>query len=179
MGLNDFLKKIMGNKAQRDMREISPEVEKIKAAYENIKSLSNDELRARTETLKNKIQDSIAPDNARIAELKASIEDTELHLREKIYNEVDKIEKDITEKIEKVLIEILPEAFAIMKDTARRLNENAEVVVSATDFDRNLAAKYDFVRIEGDKAIFKTNGWPAETSSNGIWCTTMCNYSVA
>ena len=150
MGLNDFLKKIMGNKAQRDMREISPEVEKIKAAYENIKSLSNDELRARTETLKNKIQDSIAPDNARIAELKASIEDTELHLREKIYNEVDKIEKDITEKIEKVLIEILPEAFAIMKDTARRLNENAEVVVSATDFDRNLAAKYDFVRIEGD-----------------------------
>ncbi|HRG02905.1 MAG TPA: preprotein translocase subunit SecA [Paludibacteraceae bacterium] len=160
MGLNDFLKKIMGNKAQRDMREISPEVEKIKAAYENIKSLSNDELRARTETLKNKIQDSIAPDNARIAELKASIEDTELHLREKIYNEVDKIEKDITEKIEKVLIEILPEAFAIMKDTARRLNENAEVVVSATDFDRNLAAKYDFVRIEGDKAIFK-NEWMA------------------
>lgn len=160
MGLGDLFKKIMGNKAQRDMKEISPEVEKIKAAYENIKTLSNDELRARTEVLKAKIQDAVAPENNRIAELKASIEETELHLREKIYNEVDKLEKEITEKIEKVLEEILPEAFAIVKDTARRFTENAQTVVTATDFDRNLAAKYDFVSVEGDKAIYK-NEWTA------------------
>ncbi|MHB9056448.1 MAG: preprotein translocase subunit SecA [Paludibacteraceae bacterium] len=160
MGISDFLKKVVGNKAQRDMKEISPEVEKIKAVYEDIKILSNDELRAQTEVLKAKIQDVIAPENARIDELKASIEDTELHLREKIYNEIDKLEKDITDKIENILNEILPEAFAIMKDTARRLNENEEILVSANDFDRDLAAKHDFVRIEGDKAIYK-NEWMA------------------
>ncbi len=160
MALGDLLKKFMGNKAQRDMKEISPEVEKIKAAYENIKTLSNDELRERTEILKAKIQDVISADNQKIVELKASIEQTELHLREKIYNEVDKLEKDITDKVEKVLEEILPEAFAIVKDTARRFSENAETIVTANDFDRNLAAKNDFVRIEGDKAIYK-NEWNA------------------
>ncbi len=160
MGFNDFLKKIIGNKATRDMKEISPEVEKIKAAYEEIKTLSNDELRARTETLKAKIQSVIAADNDRIAELKASIEDTEIHLREKIYNEVDKLEKDIKTKIEDVLLEILPEAFSIVKDTARRLHENPEVIVTANDFDRDLATKHDFVTIHGDKAHYK-NEWMA------------------
>ena len=160
MGFNDFLKKLVGNKAQRDMREISPYVEEIKAAYEDIKKLSNDELRKHTEILKQRIQDEIAPENNRIAELKSSIEDTEIYLREKIYNEIDKLEKDIENKIENVLNEILPEAFAIMKDTARRFYENDETVVTANDFDRNLAAKYDFVRIEGDKAIYR-NEWMA------------------
>ena len=160
MGFNDFLKKIIGNKATRDMKEISPEVEKIKAAYETIKTLSNDELRARTEALKAKIQSVIAADNDRIAELKASIEETEIHLREKIYNEVDKLEKDIKTKIEDVLFEILPEAFAIVKDTARRLHENAETIVTANDFDRDLATKHDFVTIHGDKAHYK-NEWMA------------------
>ena len=160
MGISNFLKKIMGNKAQRDMKEISPDVERIKAAYETIKTLSNDELRARTEILKNKIQETVASENKQIAELKAGIDGTELHLRENIYKEVDKLEKEITEKLEKVLMEILPEAFAIVKDTARRFTENAETIVTATDFDRNLAAKHDFVTIEGDKAIYK-NEWVA------------------
>lgn len=160
MSVLQFIQKIMGNKAQRDMKEISPEVEKVKAAYERIKTLSNDELRAETEKLKAKIQDAIAADQAQIDELKSTIEGTELHLREKIYNEVDKIEKEITEKIEKVLEEILPDAFAIVKDTARRFTENAETVVTATEFDRNLAATHDFVRIEGNKAIYK-NEWTA------------------
>lgn len=142
------------------MKEISPEVEKVKAAYERIKTLNNDELRAETEKLKAKIQDTIAADQAQIDELKSTIEGTELHLREKIYNEVDKIEKEISEKIEKVLEEILPDAFAIVKDTARRFTENEETVVTATQFDRDLAAKHDFVRIEGDKAIYK-NEWTA------------------
>ena len=108
MGFNDILKKIVGSKATRDMKEISPEVTKIKAVYEQIKNLSNDELRGRTELLKARIQEAIAPENERIEQLKATIEETELHLREKIYNDVDKLEKEIVEKIAVVLDEILP-----------------------------------------------------------------------
>ncbi len=160
MGFNDILRKFFGNKAQRDLKEIEPYVELIKKAYEEIKNLSNDELRNRTEILKVKIQDYVSPEKNKIAELKASIESTEIDLREKIYNEVDKLEKEVTEKYEKVLEEVLPEAFAIMKDTARRLNENAEVIVSANDFDRDLATKYDFVTIKDDKACYK-NEWTA------------------
>ena len=160
MGFNDFLKKILGNKAQRDMKEISPEVEKIKIVYEEIKSLSNDELRARTESLKAKIQEAVKQDNDQIDELKASIEETEINLRDKIYNEIDKLEKEIKSKIEVVLLDILPEAFAVMKDTARRFNDNAETIVTANEFDRNLATKYDFVTIHGDKAHYK-NEWIA------------------
>ncbi len=160
MGFNDILKKFFGNKAQRDLKEIEPYVELIKKAYEEIKNLSNDELRNRTESLKMKIQDYVSAEKNRIAELKESIESTEIDLREKIYNEVDKLEKEVTEKYEKVLEEILPVAFAIMKDTARRLNENSEVIVTANDFDRELATKYDFVTIKDDKAYYK-NEWTA------------------
>jgi preprotein translocase subunit SecA len=160
MGFNDFLGKILGNKSQRDLKEITPYVDKIKAVYGEISALSNDELRARTETIKTRIQDYVAAEVARVAELKASIEDTEIDLREKVYTEIDKLEKEITAKYEEVLDEVLPEAFSIMKDTARRLNENDEVVVTATDFDRELATKHDFVSIQGDKAHFK-NQWTA------------------
>ena len=160
MGFNDFLGKILGNKAQRDMKEITPFVNRIKAVYDEIKTLSNDELRARTESIKARIQDYVAADVARIAELKASIEETEIDLREKIYTEVDKLEKEITSKYEEILDEVLPEAFSIMKDTARRLNENSEIIVTANDFDRDLAAKNDFVTIQGDKAYYK-NEWTA------------------
>jgi preprotein translocase subunit SecA len=160
MAFNDFLRKILGNKAQRDLKEISPFVDKIKAAYDEISILSNDELRARTEALKTRIQDYIATEVNRIAELKASVEETEINLREKIYSEIDKLEKVITDKYELILDEILPEAFSIVKDTARRLNENSEIVVTATDFDRELSTKYDFVSIIGDKAHFK-NQWTA------------------
>ena len=93
MGFNDFLGKILGNKSQRDLKEITPYVDKIKAVYSEIVSLSNDELRARTETIKIRIQDYVATEVARVAELKASIEETEIDLREKIYTEVDKLEK--------------------------------------------------------------------------------------
>ena len=160
MGFNDILKKVFGNKAQRDLKEIEPYVEKVKAAYEIIKNLSNDELRGRTESIKARIKEFVAPEVDRIAELKASIEATEINLREKIYAEVDKLEKEVVEKYEKVLEEVLPDAFAIMKETARRLTEDKEIVVTANDFDRDLAAKYDFVTINGDKAHFK-NEWTA------------------
>ncbi len=160
MGFNDFLGKLLGNKAQRDLKEISPFVDKIKAVYAEISNLSNDELRNRTEILKVKIQDFVAPEVARVAELKASIEETEIDLREKIYTEIDKLEKEITEKYEVVLDQVLPEAFSIIKDTARRLTENPEIIVTANDFDRDLAVNHDFVTIQGDKAHYK-NEWTA------------------
>ena len=160
MGFNDFLGKLLGSKGQRDLKEITPFVDKIKAAYVEIATLSNDDLRARTETLKTRIQDYVAAEVDRIAELKANIEETEIDLREKIYTEIDKLEKDITSKYEEILDEVLPEAFSIMKDTARRLTENSEVIVTANDFDRELATKHDFVTIQGDKAHYK-NEWTA------------------
>ncbi len=160
MGFNDILKKIFGNKAQRDLKEIEPFVEKIRLAYDTIKLLSNDELRAKTEEIKLFIQNYVSEERKRIVELKASIEDTEINLREKIYTEIDKLEKEITEKFEKALEEMLPEAFSIVKDTARRLTENKDLVFTATEFDRELATKYDFVTIVGDKAHYK-NQWTA------------------
>jgi len=160
MGFNDFLSKVFGNKAQRDLKEITPFVDKVKAVYEEIVTLSNDELRNRTESLKVRIQEYVATEVNRIAELKASIESTEIDLREKIYSEIDKLEKEVTDKYEEVLDQILPEAFSIIKDTARRLTENPEIVVTANQFDRELATKFDFVSIEGDKAHYK-NQWTA------------------
>ncbi|MBP1639227.1 MAG: protein translocase subunit secA [Bacteroidetes bacterium] len=160
MGFNEILSKMFGNKAQRDLREVMPYVEKIKLAYEEISRLSNDEVRQHTEAIKQKIAEYSATETSRIAELKESIENETLEDREKIYDEIDKLEKKSLEKLEEVLMEVLPEAFAIMKDTARRFSENAEVVVTANDFDRLLATKTDFVRIEGDKAYY-SNEWMA------------------
>ena len=160
MGFNDFLKKLIGNKAQRDLKEIAPFIDKIKAAYEEVKQLSNDELRALTESIKQQIQDYVATEVNRIAVLKASIESTEIDQREKIYSEIDKLEKEIVVKYEEVLEQVMPQAFSIMKDSARRFTENDEIVVTATDFDRHLAATHDFVSIQGDKAIYK-NEWNA------------------
>jgi preprotein translocase subunit SecA len=160
MGFNDFLSKVFGNKAQRDLKEITPFVDKVKAVYDEIVALSNDELRNRTESLKARIQEYVAAEVNRIAELKTSIESTEIDLREKIYTEIDKLEKEITDKYEEVLDQILPEAFSIIKDTARRLTENPEIVVTANEFDRELATKHDFVTIEGDKAHYKSQ-WTA------------------
>ena len=160
MGFNEFMMKLFGNKSQRDLKEITPYVEKVKAVYPSIKALSNDELRAKTEEIKQRIQVYVAAEKAKVAELRAGIEDKELEEREAIWAEVDKIEKTITDKLEVVLEQSLPEVFAIMKDTARRFAENTEVVVTATQFDRDLATQHDFVRIEGDKAIY-ANHWKA------------------
>ncbi len=160
MGFIEFLSKMFGNKSQRDLREIMPYVDKVKAIYPEIEGLSNDALRARTEVLKQRLVDAVSQDKQRIAELKASVEEIEIEKREKVYREVDKLEKDIADTYEKVLLEILPEAFAIVKDTARRFAESEFIEVSANDFDRDLAATHDFVHIEGDKAIYQ-NHWVA------------------
>ncbi len=160
MGFNEFMTKLFGNKSQRDLKEITPYVDKVKAVYPSIKALSNDELRAKTDEIKQRIQDYVADEKAKVAELRKGIEDKELEEREAIWAEIDKIEKSITDKMEVVLDQSLPEAFAIMKDTARRFSENPEVVVTANQFDRDLAARFDFVRIEGEKAIY-SNHWKA------------------
>ena len=161
MGFNEFISKIFGNKASRDMKEIQPWVEKVKAVYPEISKLSNDELRAKTQELKQIIKNSAVEENKKIEELKATIEDTELEKREAIFSQIDKLEKEVLDKYEKALNEVLPTAFAIVKDTARRLSENDEIVVTATDLDRQLAGEgKDFVSIDGDKAIWK-NHWTA------------------
>ena len=174
MGFVDFISKIFGNKASRDMREIQPWVNKVKAVYPKISELSNDELRAASAALKEKIQGSVNEQRARIAELKASIEDTELEHREAIFNQIDKLEKEVLEILDKALDEALPEAFAIVKDSARRFAENETVVVTATDFDRELAVKHDFVTIDGDKAIYR-NHWQAG-GNDTVW--NMVHYDV-
>ena len=160
MAFNDILKKIFGNKAIRDLKEIEPLVLKVKEAYSRISGLSNDELRQLADDLKLKIQANVAEETKRIEELKSSVESTEIEHREKIYSEIDKLEKEILSKNRVVLDEILPEAFSIMKDTARRFTENKEIIVTANDFDREMAVKHDFVSIQGDKAIYK-NEWQA------------------
>ena len=161
MGFNEFIGKLFGNKATRDMKEIKPWVDKVKAVYPEISKLSNDELRARTEELKKYIKASAVEEQKKIEELKATIEATEIEQREPIFAQIDKLEKEVLEKYEKALDEVHPQAFAIVKDTARRFTENQEIVVTATEFDRLLAAQgKDFVRIEDDKAIWQ-NHWIA------------------
>ena len=154
-----IIKALFGSKADKDRKQIEPYLEKIKAVYPSIEKLTNDELRAHSEALKKQIADFIAADEARIVELKAILEkpETQLEEKEKISKEIDETTKRIDEKIEEVLDKILPEAFAIMKDTARRFAQNETVVVTANDFDRNLAATKDFVTIEGDKAVYATH----------------------
>ena len=175
-----IIKLLFGSKADKDRKAIEPYVNKIKEVYPSIAALSNDELRGRSQALMKQIADFIAPDEERIVTLKAQLEraETALEEKEKISKEIDEITKRIDEKIEQKLDEILPEAFAIMKDTARRFAENETVTVTANDFDRQLAASKDFVTIDGDKAVYAT-GSRAATTSNGTWCTTTCSSSAA
>ena len=153
--LTSIIKFLFGSKADKDRKEIQPYVDKIKAVYPSIEALSNDELREHSAALRKRIADFIAEDEAHVVAQKAKLEDANISLneKEKISKDIDQTIKRIDEKIEKILDEILPEAFAIMKDTARRFAQSEQVVVTANEFDRNLAAKKDFVNIEGDKAI--------------------------
>ena len=162
MNFNNFLKSLFGDKSNRDMKLIQPIVEKVKAAYPEIQKLSNDELRAKTKELQQYVQDSAKEQKQQIAELKAKIENTPIDEREDIFNQIDKLEKEVLDLYEQALNEVLPTAFSIMKDTARRFAENEDTIVTATDFDRELASNpaNDFITIDGDKAIYH-NEWTA------------------
>ena len=157
-----ILQSLFGNKSTRDMKLIQPIVEKIKAEYPKMQALSNDELRAKTKEIQKYVKEYANEEKAKIAELKAKIEDTPIDEREGIFNQIDKLEQEALDKYEVVLNEVLPQVFAIVKDTARRFAENEETVVTATDFDRELASNpaNDFVTIDGDKAIYH-NHWTA------------------
>ena len=162
MNFLGIITKLFGNKSQKDMKAIQPYVDKIKAIYPEIDGLSNDDLRARSAALMAKIAERVAPQKQRIRELKAGIEELPIDKREKIYNEVDKLEKEIKEEYKTVLDEILPEVYAIVKSTARRFAQNEQVVVTANEQDRNLAAdpRFDFVEIKGNDAVYY-NHWTA------------------
>ena len=174
MDIVKILQKIFGNKSQRDMRLIQPLVEKIKSVEPEIQALSNDELRARTQQLKATVQSSADDLKEKVAQLKARIEETPIEDREVIFNHIDKIEKDILERYEKAIDEAMPYAFSIVRETARRFADNPTITVTATDFDRELAATHDFVTIDGDKAVYQ-NHWMAG-GNEVIW--NMVHYDV-
>ena len=162
MNFNKILKSLFGDKSTRDMKLIQPFVEQAKAATAQVASLDNDALRQRTKEIQRQVQDSAKEQKAKIAELKATIEDTPIDERASIFEQIDKIEKEVLDIYEKALNEVMPEVFAIVKETAKRFAENEETIVTATDFDRELAGdpKKDFITIDGDKAIYH-NHWTA------------------
>ena len=161
MSLNSFLKSIFGNKSERDLKKLMPIVHEIQAVYPEIERLSNDELRARSAAIRQEIQDYVQPQRDEIAAIKAEIETLEYEEREPMWAKVDKLEKEVLDRIEEKLNEVLPVVFAIVKDTARRFTENEQIEVTATDFDRKLAADgHDFLEVNGDKATY-FNTWEA------------------
>jgi len=163
--INSILKRFVGDKSKKDLQDITPVVAKINEIGSSLQNISHDELRQRSENLKAQIRERIKGKEDEVATLKQQAEElpgTELEQKEALYNQVDKLTKEIDEEIEKVLEEILPEAFAIVKETARRLKENPELRLRTTNFDRQLAtvASKDFISIEGDTTIWR-NHWNA------------------
>ena len=147
MDINKFLSKLFGNKSTRDMKQIQPLVEKVKAAFPEIQALDNDGLRAKTQELKSYIQNSANDLKDKLAELKQKIEETEIQDRAPLFAQVDKLEKEVLDRYEVALNEVMPQVFAIVKSTAERFAQSEDIVVTANDFDRSLAVKYDFVDI--------------------------------
>ena len=162
MNFNKILRSLFGDKSSRDMKLIQPLVEQVKAVYPEVQKLDNDQLRQRTKDIQQQVQQSAQKEKAEIERLKATIEDTPIDERADIFAQIDKLEKEVLEIYEKALNEVMPEVFSIVKETARRFAENEETIVTATDFDRELAAdpRKDFITIDGDKAIYH-NHWTA------------------
>jgi preprotein translocase subunit SecA len=159
--INSFLGLFLGNKSERDMKEINPFVERAHLEYEQVKDLTNDELRGKTNEIKKVISDYIAEDENKIKSIRDAAEaEEDVYKKEELYNEIDKVEKQVDEKLEEVLDLCVPRAFAIVKETARRFKENSEIEVTATQFDRDLAATRESITINGNKAIWK-NRWIA------------------
>lgn len=172
--INNLLGKLFGNKSERDIKEVNPVIEKIKVEYNRIVQLSNDGLREESDKIKSIIDERIKPEEDEIAQLQAEGEDADIQASEKIYEKIDKLEEVIVEKLEEVLEEVLPIAFALVKETARRFVENENVEVTARDYDRDLSATRNSIIINGDKAIWK-NRWLAG-GSEIVW--NMVHYDV-
>ena len=176
MGFNDFLMKIFGNKSEKDMKELMPFVSKVNAEWEKLKTLDVNGLRDVSVQMKAEIREYIKAETDEIAEYKRRVdeENPTIEEREEIYNEIDKIEKNIDDKVEEVLTKLLPKAFALVKETASRFKENQDIVVTATQMDRDLSVDHDFVDIDGDNAIWH-NSWTAGGNKT-IW--DMVHYDV-
>ncbi len=176
MGFNDFLMKIFGNKSEKDMKELMPFVSKINAEWEKLKALDIDSLRDISAQMKAEIHEYIKAESDEIAEYKRRVdeENPTIEEREEIYNEIDKIEKNIDDKVEEILTKLLPKAFALVKETASRFKENQDIVVKATQMDRDLSVDHDFVDIDGDNAIWH-NSWTAGGNKT-VW--EMVHYDV-
>ena len=158
---NKILKSFLGDKNQRDLKEVGKIVAKIKKVEPAIKELSDDELRGKSREFKEKIKTATADITTQIEQIKEQIKTTaNIDEKEALFTKIETLQKDAYQIEEKVLNEILPEAFAVLKDTGRRWAENGQIVVQATDRDRELAATKDFVEIQGDKAVWK-NKWNA------------------
>jgi preprotein translocase subunit SecA len=162
MDIGKIIGKFVGNKADRDMREVSPYVEKIREASEGLPDISNDQLRERSAALKQRVREYVSEQEASLAEMKKRAEDPEVDVSEKesLYQDIDKLEQEIDDRFEVILDEVLPEAFAVIKETARRFKEYPQVEVTALDYDRSLAASRDSIEIKGHRAIWN-NHWMA------------------
>jgi preprotein translocase subunit SecA len=161
--LNKTITRIFGKKSDRDLKDITPQVAKIKDEFEKLASISNDELRDKTNVFRNRIAEHLKDTLDEIKQLETQAEenlDMDVHQKEDIYRKVDELKKEITKQTEEVLNEILPEAFAVVKETAKRFTNNKELKSKATQFDRDLAAKRDHVTIEGDNVVYQ-NTWIA------------------
>lgn len=176
MKFSEILKKVFGSKEERDLKHLTPILKLVLAEYQRVDAFSDDDLRAETDKLKKQIKERLASDEAMLSDLKGRLSDVEVSTddKERYAENVDKLKKKINDDIEDVLNELLPVAFAIMKSTARRFKERAEIEVTATDFDRALAAKVDYVTIKEDKAIWKNN-WVAG-GNRQVW--DMVHYDV-
>ena len=161
MSIQSFLSKLFGNKSQRDLKEIKPVIDKINAIGPTLKNLTNDELRGKIDEVRQAIAQAIKADEDAAAEIRSKVEDLPFDERQPLWDEIDKHEKNILDILEEQLNEHLPVVFATMRETAARFAANETVEVTATQMDRDLAAKgHDFVTIEGDKALWK-NHWIA------------------
>jgi len=158
----NFLKKLFGTKADRDLKQLNPTLKLILAAYDRIDKLSDDDLRAESAALRAKVRAYTAAEEEKVSQIREQLSDPEMEVsrKEKMATELDELTKTIDKKIEEILDQVLPEAFAIVKSTARRFKENEKIRVKATDFDRDLSTTHDFVNVDGDYAVWK-NSWMA------------------
>ena len=166
MNFNKILRSLFGDKQSRDNKLIRPFVDKVKAVYPKTQQLSNDELRQRTKDIQRQVQDSANQQKAEIERLKATIEETPIDERADIFAQIDKLEKEVLDIYEKALDEVMPEVFAIVKETAHRFAENEETIVTATEFDRELAAdpRKDFITSTATRPSTTTTGPQAATT---------------
>src|SRR5687767_6022756 len=159
--LGFFSKMFGGSKSEKDIKQIHPLVEQINQHFASFQSISNDQLRHKTQEFKQRIREHLSKIDGEIAALSQQADElpfSDINGKDSLYQQVDELKKDRDKQIEEVLKELLPEAFAVVKETARRFKENSELRASATDLDRDLSVKKDHIRIEGSEVVFK-NSW--------------------